>query len=86
MASTAASEPQIREAVRRMIVDLVECEPEDVTDSAHFIDDLDIDSLMGIELMVALDKRYRIDIPEEEFRGAENLDQVVGLVMKHLED
>ena len=34
--------------------------------------------------MVALDKEYKIDIPEEEFRQIKNVEQAVDVVMKHL--
>ena len=75
---------QVRKEVRERVAELTEMEPEEVTDAADFIEELGVDSLMAIELMVALDKEYKIDIPEEEFREIKNVSQAVEVVMKHL--
>lgn len=75
---------QVRQEVRERVAELTEMEPDEVTDSADFIEELGVDSLMAIELMVALDKEYKIDIPEEEFREIKNVGQAVEVVMKHL--
>ncbi len=75
---------RVRQEVRNRVAELTEMEPSEVSDTASFIDELGVDSLMAIELMVALDKEYKIDIPEEEFREIKNVDQAVDVVMKHL--
>ena len=80
----ASTPEEVQQEVKRLVAELTECEPEEVTGSAHFADDLDIDSLTAIELMVALDKKYNIDIPDEEFQQVETLDQTVEIVLKHL--
>ncbi len=84
MIETKYTPEQIRDEVRNLVAELTECEPEEVTDTAHFMDELEVDSLMAIELMVTLDKKYGIDIPEEEFRQIENLNQAVESVLKHM--
>ncbi|MEJ2077686.1 MAG: acyl carrier protein [Acidobacteriota bacterium] len=75
---------RVREEVRNRVAELTEMDPSEVSDTASFIEELGVDSLMAIELMVALDKEYKIDIPEEEFREIKNVDQAVDVVMKHL--
>jgi len=75
---------KVREEVRNRVAELTEADPSGVSDTADFIEELGVDSLMAIELMVALDKEYKIDIPEEEFREIRNVDQAVDVVMRHL--
>jgi len=75
---------KVREEVRNRVAELTEVDPSEISDSADFMDELGVDSLMAIELMVALDKEYKIDIPEDEFREIKNVDQAVEVVMKHL--
>jgi acyl carrier protein len=75
---------KVREEVRNRVAELTETDPSGVSDTADFIEELGVDSLMAIELMVALDKEYKIDIPEEEFREIRNVDQAVDVVMRHL--
>lgn len=74
----------VREEVKRLIAELTEREVSEITDTALFVDDLGVDSLMAIEVMVALDKRYKIDIPEPEFNKIKNVNDSVDVVMKHL--
>jgi len=83
MSETITAE-RVREEVRTRVAELVEMDPSEVTDEADFIEALGVDSLMAIELMVALDKEYRIDIPEDEFRQIKNVNQAVDVVMKHV--
>lgn len=78
------TEEQVREEVKRLIAELTEKDVSEITDTALFIDDLGVDSLMAIEVMVALDKRYKIDIPESEFNKIKNVNDSVAVVMKHL--
>ena len=75
---------KVREEVRNRVAELTEADPSGVSDTADFIEELGVDSFMAIELMVALDKEYKIDIPEEEFREIRNVDQAVDVVMRHL--
>ncbi len=84
MTTGQVTETQVREEVKRLIAELTEREISEITDTALFVDDLGVDSLMAIEVMVALDKRYRIDIPEAEFNKIKNVDDAVAVVMKHL--
>jgi len=78
------SEEQIRQEIRRMIARVTEREPEEVSDAALFKEDLGVDSLMAMELMVAVDRKFKIDIPEEEFTMATNVDQAVTIVQRYL--
>ena len=75
---------RVKEEIRHRVAELTEMEVDEVSDTADFGEELGVDSLMAIELMVALDKEYKIDIPEEEFREIKNVNQAVDVVMKHL--
>jgi acyl carrier protein len=83
MSETITAE-RVKEEVRTRVAELVEMDPSEVKDEADFIEELGVDSLMAIELMVALDKEYKIDIPEDEFRQIKNVNQAVDVVMKHV--
>lgn len=76
---------QIREEIRKRVAELTERDPSEISDTARFVEDLDIDSLMAIELMVTLDKEYKIDIAEEEFRNIKNVSEAVDIVVAYME-
>lgn len=84
MTTGPVTEELVRDEVKRLIAELTEREPGEITDTALFVDDLGVDSLMAIEVMVALDKRYKIDIPESEFNQIKNVNDSVTVVMKHI--
>ena len=74
----------IREEVKRLIAEVTEREPEEISDTASFADELGVDSLMAMEVMVAVDKKYKINIPEDEFATIKNVDDTVAVVLKHM--
>ena len=78
------SDEQIRMAMKRLIAQITEREPEDIPDRASFRDELGVDSLMAMEVMVAVDKKFHIDIPEDEFNTAHNVEEAVALVKRYL--
>ena len=80
----AITAEHIREEVKKLIAEVTEREPEEITDTALFADELGVDSLMAMEVMVAVDKKYKINIPEEEFSTIRTLNDAVEVVRRHL--
>jgi len=70
------------EKVKKIIVDELGVDPNEVKPEASFIDDLGADSLATVELVMAFEKEFGMSIPDEE---AEKL-KTVGDVMKYLEE
>lgn len=52
--------------VREIIVNELGVEAEKVTDEASFVDDLGADSLDTVELVMAFEEEFGIDIPDED--------------------
>jgi acyl carrier protein len=78
------TEQEIRGEIRKLIASVSEHSPEEIGDTASFTDDLGVDSLMAMEVMVTLDKIFGIDIPEEEFTRARNVNDAVEMVQRYL--
>ncbi len=76
------SEKSIEEKVRDIIVEQLDVNPEQVTPEAKFIDDLGADSLDTVELVMAFEEEFSVEVPDED---AEKL-QSVGDVIKYIED
>ncbi len=75
------SENSIEEKVRDIIVEQLGVNPEQVTPEAKFIEDLGADSLDTVELVMAFEEEFSIEVPDEE---AEKL-QSVGDVIRYVE-
>lgn len=80
MPETTYSTDQIRSEVKNLVARVTEREPNEIPDEAHFMDELGVDSLMAMEIMIAVDRKFGIDIPEEEFNKATNVNESVKMV------
>ena len=69
------------ERVKQIIVDQLGVAPEQVTAEASFIDDLGADSLDTVELVMALEEEFDLEIPDED---AEKMTTVADAI-KYLE-
>ena len=68
--------------VKKMVVEHLDVEEDKVTEKAHFIDDLGADSLDNVELVMAFEEEFDIEIPED---AAEHL-QTVGDAVKFISE
>ncbi|HEY8966547.1 MAG TPA: acyl carrier protein [Candidatus Methylacidiphilales bacterium] len=68
--------------MKKIVVEHLGVEPEKVQDNANFIDDLGADSLDTVELVMAFEEEFNVEVPDEE---AEKL-QTVGDVIRYIED
>ena len=82
--SATPSASEIRTHVRELVVEITERDPSEVSDTALFIEDLGIDSLMAIEMLVAMDKKYKVQIPEEEFKNIKCVNDAVEIVQRYV--
>lgn len=56
----------IFDEVKEIIVEQIGCDESAVTPEASFIDDLGADSLDIVEIMMALEEKYDVEIPDED--------------------
>ncbi len=64
-----------------IVADVLEVEPEELTDTGDFVEDYEADSLRAIEILARIEKRFRVEIPQSELaamRTLEGVREVVG--------
>ena len=71
----------VEEKIKSIIAEQLGVEPEEVTPQASFIDDLGADSLDTVELIMALEEEFNVEIPDED---AEKM-TTVGEAIKYIE-
>ena len=67
----------VEERVRNIICDQLAVEPEKVTLTASFIDDLGADSLDIVELVMTMEEEFDMDIPDEEAEKMKTVGDVI---------
>lgn len=73
---------EVFERVKKIVVENLDVEADKVTEPASFIDDLGADSLDLVELVMAFEEEFNIEIPDET---QENI-QTVGDAVKHIKE
>ena len=76
------SDNSIEEKVRSIIVDQLGVESDKVTADAKFIEDLGADSLDTVELVMALEENFDIEVPDEEAEKLQSVADVVAYIEK----
>ena len=66
--------------VRSIIAEQLGVKAEEVTDTASFVDDLGADSLDTVELVMALEEEFGIEIPDEEAEKMTNVGEAIKYV------
>ncbi|MDE2772241.1 MAG: acyl carrier protein [Gemmatimonadota bacterium] len=72
--------------VRDIIVNELGVEPEKVTDEASFVEDLGADSLDTVELVMAFEEEFGIDIPDEDAEQMRTVGDAIGYLARHSQD
>jgi len=69
---------------KAIVADQLGVEPEQVTPEASFVEDLNADSLDLVELVMALEERFDVSIPEEELDGINTVGNALDLLLAKL--
>ena len=77
------SEKSIEDKVRDIIVDQLGVNAEQVVKEARFIEDLGADSLDTVELVMAFEEEFSIEVPDEEAEKLQTVGDVVPYVEEH---
>lgn len=72
----------IQEQVVKVIAEQLSVEPEKIKPESHFIDDLGADSLDLVELVMALEKEFDCEIPDEEAEKITTVQSAIDYVSK----
>jgi acyl carrier protein len=71
------------EDLRAMVAEVLELEPDELSDTGDFIDDYEADSLRAIEILARIDKQYKVEIPQAELPELRNLKAVHDALTRH---
>lgn len=70
--------------VTELVVENLGVEESKVTETASFVDDLGADSLDAVELVMALEEEFGIEIPDEDAEKITSVAEAVSYVKAHM--
>ena len=69
-----------KDEIRKMIAEIIEVEYNMVKDDTKFVEDLGVDSLMALEIVVGVEKKYRVKISPEKIPTIRTLENIMSLL------
>lgn len=70
----------VEKDIRELVAEILESSPEEIKGDANFVKDLGMDSMMALEILAGIEKKYRIVIPEDALPKFTDLNATVKLV------
>ena len=74
----------LEDELRKLVAEIVEIDPERITPDASFVEDLGMDSMMALEILASVEKKYKLKIPEEYLTKVSTLSNLVEITNKFL--
>lgn len=69
--------------LREIIAEVLEIEPEELTDTGDFAEEYEADSLRAIEILARIDKHFKVEIPQSELPELRNLKATFEALARH---
>lgn len=70
--------------ITALVAEIIEKDPKEISPTARFVEDLGVDSMMALEILAGIEKKYKIAIPEEKLAEFNTLDSVVAIAKEYL--
>ena len=80
------SESTIKERVNKIVMEQLNVSEDQVNDNASFVDDLGADSLDTVELVMALEEEFNIEIPDDEAEQIAKISDATEFVLAQIKD
>ena len=75
----------IRKEVKSLVSEITEVPEGELKDEARFTEDLGVDSMMALEIVASIEKKYKVVIPEDQIPTVRSLKNVYELLEKLME-
>ena len=75
--------PSVEEKVNQIVMEQLGVEPSEVTPEASFVDDLGADSLDRVELVMAFEESFGLEIPDEDAEKIVTVQDAVEYIQRH---
>ena len=74
----------LTQEITALIANIIEMEPSHIDPNAHLVEDIGMDSMMALEILVAIEKKYKLQISEEELPKITTVNKAIELARKYV--
>ena len=67
-----------------ILVEQLECNPEDITMESLLVDDLGADSLDAIDIVMSVEDTFKVEVPDEIIEKIETVGDIVNYIEDHI--
>lgn len=74
----------VKKEIKKLISEITEIPQNELKEEADFTTDLGVDSMMALEIVAAIEKKYKIVVPEEEIPNIRSLNNIYEILKKKM--
>ena len=76
---------QLYSEIKEIVADTLEVEEDEINGDAIFVEEYDVDSMLALEILATIEKKYKIKIPEERLANITTLNETVSLTQEFID-
>jgi len=73
---------EIKKEVKKLVAEVAELTEDKLTEDARFVEELGVDSMMALEIVAGIEKKYKVSIPEMEIPKIQSLKNIYEILEK----
>lgn len=74
----------VLDKMKDILVEQLECNPEDITMESLLVDDLEADSLDAIDIVMSVEDTFKVEVPDEIIEKIETVGDIVNYIEDHI--
>lgn len=74
----------VLDKMKDILVEQLECNPEDITMESLLVDDLGADSLDAIDIVMSVEDTFKVEVPDEIIKKIETVGDIVNYIEDHI--
>jgi acyl carrier protein len=78
----AKFDEQMKKEIKKKVAEITELSEDKLKEDAKFVEDLGVDSMMALEIVASLEKKYKVVIPEDQIPKVRSLNDIYELLDK----
>lgn len=69
-----------------IVANVIDCEPEEITPEANLAEELEVDSVMRLEIMVTMERTYGVKFKQDDLPQIRSINDMASLLLKKAEE